>query len=160
MSTYTQSPSVAHVATDWPVVLQNIGHGLLRYGLVFILFAIGALKWTPEEAEAIRPWIASSPFLSWLYQVTSIQNASIIIGISEFAVAALIMTRRWSPLLSAIGSAGAIGTFLTTLSFLFTTPNQSPDAQGFLIKDIFLLGASIWSLGESLAALRMRQTRA
>jgi hypothetical protein len=33
-----------------------------------------------------------------------------------------------------------------------TTPNQSPDAQGFLIKDFFLLGTAIWSAGEALQA--------
>ena len=41
---------------------------------------------------------------------------------------------------------------LVTLSFLVTTPNQGPDAQGFLIKDFFLLGAAIWSAGEALQA--------
>jgi len=33
-----------------------------------------------------------------------------------------------------------------------TTPNQSPDAQGFLMKDFFLLGAATWSAGEALRA--------
>jgi len=42
--------------------------------------------------------------------------------------------------------------FLTTLSFLVTTPNQSPDAQSFPIKDFFLPGAAIWIAGEALQA--------
>jgi uncharacterized membrane protein YkgB len=42
--------------------------------------------------------------------------------------------------------------FLATLSFLFTTPNLDPGSQGFLMKDIFLLGVAVWSTGESLAA--------
>ena len=130
--------------------LQGIGHGVLRYGLVLILLMIGALKWTPEEAEAIRPWIADSPFLSWIYSVFSVQGGSQLIGVFEITAALLIAARRWSPTAAAIGSAMAIPMFLVTLTFLFTTPNQSADAQGFLLKDIFLLGVALWSTGEAL----------
>jgi reactive chlorine resistance protein C len=49
--------------------------------------------------------------------------------------------------------------FLITLSFLFTTPNQSPDAQGFLMKDFFLLGAAVWSTGEALQAAARKVSR-
>ena len=53
--------------------------------------------------------------------------------------------------------------FLTTLSFLFSTPGWEPSLGGFpalsgdvgefLIKDIVLLGAALWSLSEALAAV-------
>ena len=46
---------------------------------------------------------------------------------------------------------GAIGMFLVTLSFLFTTPNLCEGAP-FLIKDICLLGAALWTAGEALQA--------
>jgi len=132
--------------------LQGIGHALLRYGLVVILILIGLQKWTKAEAEAIEPWIAHSPFLSWMYHATSVQGASIIIGVIELLIAGMIAVRRWAPRLAVWGSAGGIVMFLTTISFLLTTPNQSPDAQGFLLKDVFLLGAAVWSTGEALAA--------
>jgi uncharacterized membrane protein YkgB len=42
--------------------------------------------------------------------------------------------------------------FLTTLSFLFTTPGIMATPLGpFILKDIVLLGASVWTLGEALA---------
>jgi len=41
--------------------------------------------------------------------------------------------------------------FLTTLSFLITTPNVG-EASGFLLKDLTLLGAAIWTAGEALQA--------
>ena len=45
--------------------------------------------------------------------------------------------------------------FLVTLSFLFTTPGvldpQNP-AGGFLIKDLILLGAALYTAGEALHA--------
>jgi len=53
--------------------------------------------------------------------------------------------------------------FLTTLSFLFSTPGWEPSLGGFpalsgdvgefLIKDVVLLGAALWSLSEALAAV-------
>jgi uncharacterized membrane protein YkgB len=135
--------------------LAAVGHGMLRYGLVVILLLFGAMKWTTQEAEAIRAWVSSSPFLSWLYSVTTVQGASDVIGCVEVAAAVLMAVRRWSPRASAIGGALATGTFVVTLSFLFTTPGQGGDAQGFLLKDFFLLGAAVWSTGESLAAVQM-----
>jgi uncharacterized membrane protein YkgB len=88
--------------------------------------------------------------LSWIYQVASVQGGSSIIGCVEIVTAVLIGSRRWLPRAAALGSLLAVGTFLITLSFLGTTPNQSPDAQGFLMKDFFLLGAAVWSTGEAL----------
>ncbi len=139
--------------------VQNVGTSMLRYGLVGILLMIGATKWTPAEAEAIRPWVAHSPFLSWIYTVATVQRASEIIGSIEVVAAVLIGLRRWLPQATVVGSLLAAGTFLITLSFLVTTSNQSPDAQGFLMKDFFLLGAATWSAGEALqAAERRRRT--
>ncbi|MFY9988883.1 MAG: DUF417 family protein, partial [Chthoniobacterales bacterium] len=75
--------------------------------------------------------------------------------------AILIGLRHWSARASAFGSAAAILMFLTTLSFLFSTPGWEPTLGGFpalsasvgqfLIKDVVLLGAAIWSFGEAWA---------
>jgi uncharacterized membrane protein YkgB len=137
---------------DIGVRVERGGTAMLRYGLVAILLMIGMTKWTPAEAAAIQPWVANSPFLSWIYSVLSVQGGSELIGTMEIATALLIAMRRWFPMAAVVGSILAVGTFLITLSFLFTTPNQSPDAQGFLMKDFFLLGAAVWSTGEALVA--------
>jgi len=63
----------------------------------------------------------------------------------------MIAARRWSPRTSALGSLGAALMFLVTLSFLFTTPDVG-DAQGFLMKDLTLFGAALWTAGEALRA--------
>jgi uncharacterized membrane protein YkgB len=139
--------------------MQNFGTGMLRDGLVAILLMIGATKWTPAEVEAIRPWVAHSPFLSWIYSVISIEAGSEAIGIIEILAALLIGLRRWLPKATVIGSLVASGMFLITLSLLVTTPNQSPDAQGFLMKDFFLLGAATWSAGEALRASAAKMVR-
>jgi uncharacterized membrane protein YkgB len=145
-------PRAGHPLAIGARPFEVLGAGILRYGLVLLLAGIGLLKFTEAEALAIQPWVAHSPFLGWLYAVTSVQGASNLIGVVEVTLGALLAVHHWWPRLSAAGSLGATIQFLITLSFLFTTPSLSPDAQGFLIKDVMLLGAAVWTAGESLRA--------
>ena len=68
----------------------------------------------------------------------------------------MIATRRFSPKLSGAGSLGTAFALLTTLSFLVTTPNLGSDFQGFILKDLVLLGAAIWTAGEAFGAVKAR----
>lgn len=139
--------------------LGSIGRGILRYGLAALLLYWGGFKFFAFEAEAIQPFVAESPFLAWLYPLLGVRGAAALIGIIEIAAALLICTRRWRPDLSALGSLLAAGTFLMTLSFLFTTPGglspMSPFG-GFLLKDVILLGAALYTAAEALAAQQAR----
>lgn len=138
-------------------LVEEVGIGVLRYGLVFLLVSIGAAKYFAFEAEAIRPLVENSPFLSWMLGAFGLHGTSAIIGTMEIAIGVAIASRRFSPTLSAIGSAGAALTFLTTLSFLFSTPGAlslKHPAAGFLMKDVVLLGAAIATAGEALRAAR------
>ena len=133
------------------VRLRVIGAFVLRYSLVFLLVFFGALKWTVAEAKGIEPMVGHSPFFFWLYPAVGVQTGSEIIGVVELAIATLILVRRWAPRASAIGSLAASGMFVVTLSFLATTPNIG-DGAGFLLKDLTLLGAALWTAGEALEA--------
>lgn len=133
--------------------LLSVGAFVLRYSLVFFLFFFGALKWTPAEAHGIESMVRHSPVLFWLYPLLGLQKGSEAIGVIELAIGILIVARRWSPRASAIGSLAASGMFVVTLSFLFTTPNAA-DAAPFLLKDVTLLGAALWTAGEALSASR------
>jgi uncharacterized membrane protein YkgB len=138
---------------------ELIGAIVLRYGLVLFLLLFGLAKFTELEAQTIQPWVANSPFLGWLYAITSVQGASNLIGVIELVIAVLLAVRpRW-PRASAIGSLGAMLTFLITVSFLFTTPNLSPEWQGFLMKDLLLFGAAAWSAGDALHAHERSRSR-
>jgi reactive chlorine resistance protein C len=143
--------------------LSDLGALVIRYGLVLVVFWIGAMKFTSYEANGIQPLVANSPFMGWLYRFLSVQGFSYLLGVVEIAVAVMIGLQWLCPQVSVIGSVLAILMFLTTLSFLFSTPGWEPSLGGFpalavvpgqfLLKDIVLLGASIWSLGESLASI-------
>lgn len=137
--------------------LQTVGGFILRYGLVFVLLLWGTAKWTSAEAAGIQPLMEHSPFLSWTYRVMSVQRASELVGCIELVLAVLISVRRWSARLSAIGSGASIFMFLITLSFLLSTPGLDDGTKGFLIKDLFLLGAAVWSTGEAWQATLREQ---
>ncbi len=138
--------------------LETTGLFLIRYGLALVIFWIGAMKFTAYEANAIQPFVANSPFTGWVYRIMSLQAFSNLLGVVEIAVAVMIAFRPISANVSAIGSGLAAVMFLTTLSFLFSTPGWEPSSGGFpalsvpgqfLLKDLVLLGAAIWSLGEA-----------
>src|SRR6185369_11662014 len=138
---------------------ERLGAFFIRYGLVLVLGWIGAMKFTAYEAEGIKTLVETSPFMSWMYKVFSLQATSNVIGIAELTAAALIAIRPLAPKLSAIGSVLAVFTFLTTLTFLFSLPGWEKSlggfpalsgSGGFLLKDTVLLGAALFTLGDSL----------
>ena len=142
---------------------ERLGAFFIRYGLVLVLGWIGAMKFTAYEAEGIKTLVETSPFMSWMYKVLSLQATSNVIGVAELAAATLIAIRPLSAKLSAIGSVLAVLTFLTTLTFLFSLPGWEKSlggfpalsgSGGFLLKDTVLLGAALFTLGDSLAGKR------
>jgi reactive chlorine resistance protein C len=138
--------------------LLRSGAFVLRYSLVFFFIAFGLYKFTAEEAQGIQPLMANSPLFSWLYLIFDVRGASNFIGIIEITAGILIASRRWAPKFSAIGSLMAAFALVCTLSFLFTTPGVGPDMRGFLMKDLTLLGAALWTAGEALLASSFRIT--
>jgi uncharacterized membrane protein YkgB len=143
---------------DW---FEAISSATLRYGIVLILIWIGGMKFTAYESEGIRPFVENSPAFAWTYSVFGIQGMSNILGVIEITIGLLIVLRPWAPKLSALGSLAGAGMFLSTISFLVTTPEAWLPETGllaisvpgqFLLKDVVLFGASVWSLCEALRA--------
>src|SRR5438067_8726788 len=97
---------------------EAVGRELARYGLVVVVGWIGLMKFTAYEAEGISPFVANSPLMSWVYGLMSVRDFSAVLGVVEVAIAVLIAARPVAPRASALGSALAVGMFLTTLSFL------------------------------------------
>ena len=142
-----------------------VGSALARYGLVVVIGWIGLLKFTSYEAQGIEPLVANSPLLSWVYDVFSVTAFSTVLGVVEVGTAVLLAVKPWWPRISVVGSVMAVGLFLTTTSFLVTTPDVGEDAAGgfpllsmtgqFLVKDVALLGIAAWTLTDALRAARV-----
>jgi len=148
-------------STTEAMVSRIAGH-LARYGLVIVIGWIGLLKFTSYEAQGIQPLVAHSPFMSWLYDIFSVTTFSSLLGVLEVGTAVLLAVKPWWPKVSAVGSVIAVGLFVATISFLFTTPGIGESAAGgfpalsmtgqFLIKDVALLGLAAWTLADALGA--------
>jgi reactive chlorine resistance protein C len=164
VSHIARPPATTAVATEHPVA--TVGRYLVRYALVVVIAWIGALKYTGYEATAIQPLVAHSPIFSWLYSILSVRDFAAVLGSVELVAALLIAIGPLAPRISVIGSAMGIALFLGTLSFLFTTPGVTAPSGfpvltvlgQFLLKDLVLVSAALWTLGDSLGAARPWRT--
>lgn len=139
---------------------------LPRYGLVIVLAWFGAMKFTTYEAHGISHWVANSPLMGWLYNVISIDAFGRFNGSIELVTAALLAVKPWYPKASVLGGIFASLFFVTTLSFMITTPGTGEASAGgfpvlsadgeFLMKDIALLGLALWLLVDAIDATRAR----
>ncbi len=159
----TNATTLPTAARHLPVSVTAISAAsviVARIALAATLGLIGFSKFTAAEAAGIMPLIAHSPLLSWLYSIGSVQAVSNIIGTSELVTVGLILLRPVSARAAAVGGLLAVLTFLTTLTFLLSTPGAFAfhglavlsDTGAFLIKDLGLLTASLVVLGEALTA--------
>jgi uncharacterized membrane protein YkgB len=139
---------------SWAQRLEAVGRHSVRYSLVLVLLWIGGMKFTAYEAAGISGFVANSPLMSWAYTLFSVQGFAAMLGATEILVALLI---------------ASVGMFLTTLSFLLTTPGVWEASAGgfpalsvvpgqFLVKDFVLFGASLWMCGEDWRALAANQS--
>jgi uncharacterized membrane protein YkgB len=122
---------------------------ILRWVMVVIFVSFGMQKFTLPSAQGIVQYISNSPFVSWL-SIFGVRGEAYVLGSVELGIAVLLAAGAFSPILSAIGSLMATGTFAITWSFFFTTPgvvkwSLSTDPMAwnltgeFLFKDIVLL---------------------
>lgn len=152
------------LAATTAATLDTLAGLCARYGLVVVIAWFGGLKFTSYEANGIQPLVAESPLMSWVYDIFSVGTFSALLGVFELAAAVLLAVKPWWPKASIGGSLLAIGLFLATISFLFTTPGvfDAPAGGfpllsvigGFLFKDVALLGISVWTLADSWRAAR------
>ncbi len=141
-----------------------------RYGLVIVLAWFGAMKFTTYESHGISHWVANSPFMSWIYHIISIDAFGRLNGSIELTVAALLAVKPWFPKASVVGGVFASLFFVTTLSFMITTPGTGEASAGgfpvlsadgeFLMKDIALIGLALWLLADAIDATRRQATLA
>jgi reactive chlorine resistance protein C len=165
-TTHTKRPIMERVLKL--STIDAIAAVLGRYGLVVVIGWIGALKFANFEAHQIQPLVANSPFMGWLYDFLPVYTFSALLGVVELAAAVLLAIKPLAPKLSILGSLLAIVLFISTVSFLFTTPGVGEPAGGgfpaisltgeFLLKDIPLLGLSFWTLADAIRAVERQTT--
>ncbi|MGV0715056.1 DUF417 family protein [Mycolicibacterium sp. XJ662] len=141
---------------------------IARYGLVIVIAWFGAMKFTYYESHGISPLVANSPLMSWIYDIISISAFGRLLGPIELITAALLALKPWFPKAAVLGGLIASLFFVTTLSTMITTPGIGEASAGgfpvlsangqFLMKDIALLGLSLWLLADAIEATRKPRT--
>lgn len=150
---------------SFQVAEQSVGSlsllAMLRWSLVVIFLWFGGMKFTTYEANAIAPFIANSPIMSWLHALLGVQWTSYVIGVLELSTAAALILGAIRPIFSALGAAMSTATYLITLTFFLSTPGVAEMTTGgfpaiaampgqFLLKDLVLLAASVSLLQASV----------
>ena len=134
----------------------------MRCGLATTFLWVGALKFKDYEVENAEPLVTASPLTSRLHEKLGAQRLARLIGVTQITLGSLIAAKPFAPQASAVGSFGAAGMMLGTLSFLVTTPEAWQEGKGMpqlsmlgeaLLKDSVLLGASILTAADSLRAV-------
>lgn len=140
------SPSLLTKAMQLAARTDRIGIIVTRIALVIVLCWIGGLKVAPYEAEGIVPFVANSPFMSFLLndptdykehrtpegtlnpanRAWNEQNGTyrFAYGLGSCIVlfGVMIALHPVFPQVAALGSFLLVGMSFTTLSFLITTP--------------------------------------
>ncbi|MTJ93824.1 MAG: DUF417 domain-containing protein [Desulfovibrio sp.] len=134
--------------------MNSVAVTMARIGMIIVLLWIGGLKIVPYEADGIVPFVASSPFMSFLMDAPGeykshmnpegklvpenrawhmqhgTYTASYIIGAIIVTLGLTLCLHPLLPQVAAIGSALIVGMSFVTLSFLITTPESWVPALG------------------------------
>ncbi|MDY6977618.1 MAG: DUF417 family protein [Pseudomonadota bacterium] len=115
--------------------------------VAMVLLWIGSMKFFEFEANAIVGLVETSPFMSWLYDVFSVQGASNVIGGFDVFFALVLgvgIYTKNKPMIITSGIA-CLSVFLMTQTFLFSVPDTFNSATivnrlgQFVIKDLWFV---------------------
>ena len=133
---------------------RRIGYYISLFGAALIMLWMGIFKFTPTEAEGIKHLVENHFLTFFVYDIVSVQTVSDAIGAIEIIIALLLVFSVKFASLRKYAAIGMIVTFLTTISYLFTTPgiwkmvDGVPVTDFFILKDLMLLGFGLMILNE------------
>lgn len=136
--------TVQQFTKEYPT--YKLGYYISLFGAALILLWIGIFKFTPTEAQGIKPLIENHFLTFFVYKIASVQMVSNTIGTIEIIIALLLIFSVKFAFLKRYAGIGMIVTFLVTLSYLLTTPgiwkvvDGVPITDFFILKDLMLFG--------------------
>lgn len=138
--------------------IENLGYTIGVIATVTVLLWIGIFKFTPGEAAAIKNYVSHSFLMNWMYSVFSTQQVSNIIGVFEIITGISLIASFWNQRIGLIAGILTLIIFITTLSFLITTPGiwriieGVPVTDFFVVKDLAFLAIALLVIGKNIGA--------
>ena len=137
----------------------NLDLHLVRGSMVLIFVLFGYQKWFEYEAQGLIPFISNGPLTFWMYPVFGLHGATYFLGVSEWLTAALLIWGFWNPKAGVIAAILCVATFVTTVTIIPFMPDGWDATAGFpamkgnvafLMKDVVLLGVSVYLLKQDV----------
>ncbi|MFV8441135.1 DUF417 family protein [Flavobacterium sp. LB2P44] len=119
--------------------LNQIAYRLGVLGTVIILIWVGLFKFTALEAGAIKGLVQNHFAMGWMYKLMSVQTVSNIIGVFEVVTGIGLILSFFNKKIGMYAGLASAIIFVTTLSFLATTPGVFKIVEGFPVTDFFIL---------------------
>ncbi|MDN3675703.1 DUF417 family protein [Flavobacterium branchiarum] len=119
--------------------LNQIAYRIGVFGTVIILLWVGLFKFTAVEADAIKGLVENHFAMGWMYKVMSVQQVSNIIGVFEVVTGIGLALSFFNKKIAMYSALASMVIFVTTLSFLFTTPGVFKLVDNFPVTDFFIL---------------------
>ena len=138
--------------------IENLGYTIGVIATVTVLLWIGIFKFTPGEAAAIKNYVSHSFLMNWMYSIFSAQQVSNIIGVFEIITRISLIASFWNQRIGLIAGILTLIIFITTLSFLITTPGiwriieGVPVTDFFVFKDLAFLAIALLVIGKNIGA--------
>ncbi|MBH0022126.1 DUF417 family protein [Pseudoalteromonas sp. SWXJ133] len=129
--------------------LTDKQHVLLNFiPVAMVLLWIGGMKFYEFEAKGIVSLVETSPFMSWLYTVFSVQGASNVIGGFDVLFAVLLGLGLFlnNKKLIIVSGLACLSVFMMTQTFLITATGAFSSSTllerlgQFVIKDLWYVG--------------------
>jgi uncharacterized membrane protein YkgB len=150
------------------ILKRDLDYHLLRALMVIICLFFGYQKWFDYEAQALIPYISHGPLIFWLYPVFGIRGATYFLGVSEWLFGALLFAGFWNKKLGILGALGLCFSMISTSTIIPFIPDGWAASAGgfpamtervaFLMKDLVLLGVSVYLLRQDLIRVSLPAT--
>lgn len=141
----------------------DLDYHLLRAAMVIIFLWFGYDKWFEAEIRGLLPIITHGPLISWTIPTLGIRGTAVLLGTAEWTFGTLLFLGFWNKKAGMLGAIGSTFTFIATITvFPFVPDAWLAEAGGFpamtihsafLLKDLVLLGVSVYLLKQDVARI-------
>jgi len=137
---------------------KKAGQFILRYGLAIAFIWLGLMKLKNSEADYLKDILSNSALFSWMLTYITPYAFSQLIAYLQMLVGVAIAVRPVARKLSLWGAVVASVILVLSVSTLFTSSFVWQAPYGFpelsklgqsILKDLVLLGAAMWCVGDS-----------